>query len=153
MTDHNKRQLIPVVPADMPEPPPGAIPHEYWFLLFEAARKCNVDVHVHLDETSYHAEEALRIWAGSKNLKLAEIEQENRVTGDRYLNLELQWQSSETWGRKVVIYKIRELLNISGPEDDDLGHDDERGAYADGAPPDSNEILGLSQDINRDGWR
>lgn len=169
MTNHNKRQPIPVINE--------AVSKHAWLVLFDYARRCGVGVDIHAKPETYHAEEMLRIWAASEHLTIVEDEVRPDV-GNPYLNLKVCFAThGHSTLAGIVIYRVRELAKVEPmhcsrchlptsseeSEDgvclachdaweregaDDLQHDD-RGVYADGAEPDSNETLGLSQEFSR----
>ena len=128
MTKHKTRQPIPVV-----ENP--AVPKHAWLVLFDSARRCGVGLNIHLDETTYHAEDMLRVWAKSEGLALTE-EEVRPEYGSPYINLKLCFESHGYAALAgIVIFKIRELVRVEPAElfhaetdptdyDDDLRHDD-----------------------------
>lgn len=154
MTNHKTLQHIPTIPA----------PRHAWIALFDAAYATNVDIHIHQYEHTYHAEESLRLWASAREMRVTEQEVEG-ADGERWINLRCTWKPGMTIGPCATIHRIRELVRIEPmrcatchlPTHESESEDgvclsciDREGALErDGAPemPDSNETLGLSQEL------
>lgn len=143
MPNHKTEQPIPV----LTDVPPTAIPLTAWLILFDAVRRCGSYVMIHADDATYHAERALKLWADAEGLKAYENEIEVAGTGERYINLYCKTGKPSS---EIVILRIRELARLNHGADDVPDPDD---AMDEPELPDSNETLGISVDVNRDGWR